>query len=112
MPIDTMRATTVVNALKKHIETIPLDRKILIGGDWNVTLEARDIENHMEKRTALAKQLENLTRTHKIIDVLRRFHPDSNKFTYRGNQANKPRSRLDRVFISKSWLHQTHSAQI
>jgi hypothetical protein len=81
MPINTMGATTVANALKRHMETIPLDGKILIGGVWNVTLEARDRENHPEKRTTLAQQLENLTHTHKMIDVWR-FHPDSSQFTY------------------------------
>lgn len=35
MPTNTTHATTVGNALKKHTETIPLDRKVLIGGDWN-----------------------------------------------------------------------------
>jgi exonuclease III len=54
MPINTMRATIVTNALKKHMQTIPLNRKILIGGDWNITLEARDREHHVEKRRALA----------------------------------------------------------
>jgi exonuclease III len=112
IPINLMRATTVANALKKHIETIPLDRKILIGGDWNVTLEARDRENHTEKRTLLAQELENLTHTHKMIDVWKRFHPDSNQFTYRGNQTTKPKSRMDRIYISENWLHQRHSAQI
>jgi exonuclease III len=112
MPINTTRATTVVNALKEHMETIPQNREILIGGDWNITLEARDRKHHREKRTQLAQQLENLTHTHKTIDVWRRFHPDSNQFTYQGNQATKPKSRLDRIYVSENWLHQTHSAQI
>jgi hypothetical protein len=47
-----------------------------------------------------------------MIDVWRRFHPDSNQFTYWGNQATKPKSRLDRIYISENWLHQKHSAQI
>jgi exonuclease III len=33
MPINTTRAMTVVNTLKKHMENIPLDRTIIIGGD-------------------------------------------------------------------------------
>jgi hypothetical protein len=31
------------------METIPLDREILIGENWNVTLEAWDREHHLEK---------------------------------------------------------------
>jgi hypothetical protein len=99
MSINTARATTVANALKKHMETIPLDRKILIGGGWNVTLEAQDREHHLKKRTALAEQLENLAHTHQILAVWRRFHADSNQFKYRGNQATKPKSRLERIYF-------------
>jgi exonuclease III len=54
MQINTTRATTVANALKKYIETVPLNGRIIIGGDWNVALEARDREHHLEKRTTLA----------------------------------------------------------
>jgi exonuclease III len=49
MPINTMVATAVANALKKHMETIPLNKKILIGGYWKITIEAQDRENHIEK---------------------------------------------------------------
>jgi exonuclease III len=55
LEINTTRVMTIVNALKKHMETVPLDRKIRIGGDWNITLEARDRAHHLEKRTALAQ---------------------------------------------------------
>jgi hypothetical protein len=40
VPINTTH-TTVANALKKHMKTIPLGRKLLIAGDWNITLAAR-----------------------------------------------------------------------
>jgi hypothetical protein len=46
------------------METIPLNRKILIGGDWNVSQEIRGRDYHLKKRTALAQQLENITHTH------------------------------------------------
>jgi exonuclease III len=112
MPLDTARAMILVNILQKHMENIPQDRTIIIGGDWNVTLEACDREHHSEKRTTLAQQLENIMSTHKMVDVWRRFHPDSNQFTYRGNQATHPKSRLDRIYISENGLHQTHTAKI
>jgi hypothetical protein len=40
------------------------------------------------------------------------FHPDSTQVTYRGNQTTNPKSRLDRIHISKNWLQQTNSIQI
>jgi exonuclease III len=105
-------ATTVADALKKHVETIPTERKLLVGEDWNVVLSVQDRVNHIGGRTALAQQINILICTRKMIDIWRRFHPDSKHFTYRGNQATSPKSRLDRIRISENWLHQTNSVQI
>ena len=60
MPINTIQATEVTNILKSHLDNIPTDRQILIGGDWNVTLTPQDRENHTEKRTALAQLISRL----------------------------------------------------
>jgi hypothetical protein len=53
-----------------------------------------------------------MTQLYNLIDVWRRFHPESNLDTYRGNQKTNPKSRLDRIYISYNWLHQIHSTQI
>jgi exonuclease III len=112
MPINTIQAINVANTLKTHLANIPIDRQILIGGDWNVTLTPQDRENHTEKRTALAQLISRTTQMYNLIDVWRRTHPESNQYTYRGNQPTHPKSRLDRIYISKQWIHQTHSPQI
>ena len=83
-----------------------------MGGDWNLTLEETDRKNHTEKRTVLAKQLYNLLNTHEMIDVWRKYHPESKQFTYQGNQITSPKSRLDRIYIKKNWLQQTNSIEI
>jgi hypothetical protein len=85
---------------------------MLIGGNWNVTLAVQDRENHTEKRTVLAQQITALIGVYKLTDVWRRLHPDSNQFTYSGTQANNPKSRLDRLYISEQWLHLVASANI
>jgi hypothetical protein len=46
-----------------------------------------------------------------VIDVWRKYHPESKQFTYQGNQITSPKSRLDRMYI-KNWLQQTNSIQI
>jgi hypothetical protein len=69
-PVNTTRATTVANALKKHMETIPLDRKVLIEGEWSVALAAQDRETHIDTRSALAQQIPILTPTHKMIGFI------------------------------------------
>jgi exonuclease III len=112
MPINTARATEVATILESHLETVPTSRTVIIGGDWNVTLAAQDRENHEEKRKALAQQIGKLLKIHNMVDVWRSFHPESNQFTYLGNQTTHPKSRLDRFYISKHCLHQTHSVHI
>jgi exonuclease III len=112
MPINTPRATDVAKTLKTHIKALPTNRTVLLGGDWNVTLSAQDRQHHTEKRTVLAEHIGNLMQTHQLIDVWRSFHPESKQFTYCGNQSTHPRSRLDRIYISKTWIHRTHSAYI
>jgi hypothetical protein len=112
MPINTTHAITVANTLRTHLANIPINRQILIGGDWNVTLTPQDRENHAEKRTALAQLISTTTQMYNLIDVWRRTHPESNQYTYRGNQPTHPKSSLYRIYISKQWIHQTHSPQI
>jgi exonuclease III len=46
MPVNTQHATTVAQTLETHMKTLPLDRKVLIEGDWNVTLAVQDRENN------------------------------------------------------------------
>jgi exonuclease III len=112
MPTSTEQAVTVATALSNHLASIPLNRKIIAGGDWNVTLMPQDRKNHLEKRNALAQQIGKATTTHSLVDVWRRSHPNSKQYTYRGNQSTQPQSRLDRIYITEQWAHQTHSAQI
>jgi exonuclease III len=112
MTINTIQATEVASILKTHLANISTDRQIPIGGDWNVTLRPQDRENHTEKRTSLAQQISRMTQLYNLIDVWRRFHPESNQYTYSGNQKTNPKSRLDRIYISDNWLHKIHSAHI
>jgi exonuclease III len=112
MPINTPQAINVANILKTHLANIPIDRQILIGGDWNITLTPEDRENHIEKRTTLAQIISKTTQMYNLIDVWRRNYPESKQYTYSKNQPNHPKSRLDRIYISKQWIHQTHSPQI
>jgi hypothetical protein len=39
MPINTTQTINVANILKTHLANIPMDRQILIGGDWNAKTE-------------------------------------------------------------------------
>jgi exonuclease III len=105
MPVNTSHSTTVAQTLEMHMKTLPSDRKVLIGGDWNVALAVQDTENHTEKRTVLAQQITALMGVYKLTDMWRRIHPDSKQFTYSGKQASNPKSRLDRLYIPEQWLH-------
>jgi hypothetical protein len=95
-----------------YIKSLPTDRKILVGGDWNVTLTDQDRQNCTEHRKLLAQQIIHLTLENKLVDIWRYFNPDSKQFTYKGKQTKAPLSRLDRFYISENCKHLDKSANI
>jgi exonuclease III len=105
MPQQSHLATIVTKTLADHIKRIPIERVILIGGDWNVTLAAQDRRNCTEQRKALAQQITEIISANKFVDVWRFFNPNSNQMTYKGNQINVPLSRLDRFYITESSMY-------
>jgi ATP-dependent protease HslVU (ClpYQ) peptidase subunit len=36
--VNSSHATIVAQALETHMKTLPSDKKVVVGGDWNVTL--------------------------------------------------------------------------
>jgi hypothetical protein len=112
MPQNDQHANIVTQQLEIYIKLLPIERKILIGGVWNVTLTDQDRQNCTEHTKLLAQQITQLTLENKLVDIWRYFNPDSKQFTYKGNQTNAPLSRLDRFYISENCKHLVKSANI
>ena len=74
--------------------------KIIMAGDWNCVLEARDVERDfgLKSSDSLAAIVSNFD----MSDVFTYLHPRRQEFTYQ--RASVSRSRLDRVYVSAGLL--------
>ncbi len=93
---------TQLNLLLKSLQP----EEIILGGDFNCILDPLLDQQRMNKRASQLNKkdqiaLRALINNHKLIDVWRRDHPDSNHWTY--GLGNGPKtSRLDRFYVSET----------
>ena len=74
---------------------------LIIGGDWNVTLNKIDKQGGLKwTPTSYAKQLKTIMEELELIDISRERHPKKKIFTYE-SKYYKCKSRLDFFIISK-----------
>ncbi|CAM5090575.1 unnamed protein product [Eretmochelys imbricata] len=85
---------------------------LVLGGDFNTTLEERD-RSGAERSPAAANILRKIV-DHSLVDVWRDHHPDdTSMFTFVRVEAHRSHhSRLDRIYLSRFHLSQTHSSNI
>ncbi|CAM2112210.1 unnamed protein product [Caretta caretta] len=86
---------------------------LVLGGDFNTTLEERD-RSGTEQCPAAADVLREIVDHHSLVDVWRDHHPDdTSTFTFVQVEARRARhSRLDRIYLSRFHLSQAHSSSI
>ena len=79
--------------------------ELILGGDWNVALEAVDKSGGIPWRpTAYREQVLALSREFGLVDILRVKNPNGKFYTYE-SKALKLKSRIDYFLITKSWGH-------
>ncbi|CAM2115451.1 unnamed protein product [Caretta caretta] len=86
---------------------------LVLGGDFNTTLEERD-RSGAEPSPAAANILQGIVDHHSLVDVWRDHHPaDTSTFTFVRVEAHRSHhSRLDRIYLSRFHLSQAHSSAI
>ncbi|CAM2119540.1 unnamed protein product [Caretta caretta] len=86
---------------------------LVLGGDFNTTLEERD-RSGAEPSPAAVNILRGIVKHHSRVDVWRDHHPDdTSTFTFVRVEAHRSHhSRLDRIYLSRFHLSQTHSSAI
>ncbi|CAM2117758.1 unnamed protein product [Caretta caretta] len=86
---------------------------LVLGGDFNTTLEERDCSG-TEQCPAAADVLWEIVDHHSLVDVWRDHHPDdASTFTFVQVEARWSRySQLDRIYLSRFRLSQAHSSSI
>ncbi|CAM2117039.1 unnamed protein product [Caretta caretta] len=86
---------------------------LVLGGDFNTTLEERD-RSGAEPSPAAANILQGIVDHHSLVDVWRDHHPDdTSTFTFVRVEAHRSHhSRLDRIYLSRFHLSQAHSSAV
>ncbi|CAM2105169.1 unnamed protein product [Caretta caretta] len=100
------QASTFLGTLDSH-------ECLVLGGDFNTTLEERD-RSGTERSPAATDTLQEIAEHHSLVDMWRDHHPDdTSMFTFVRVEAHRSRhSRLDRIYLSCFHLSRAHSSSI
>lgn len=99
LPHNNALAFDVLEKLRIYLSRVPITQHIVLAGDWNLTLDAKDRAVSTEHRHDLAQRLRYILLTEDLIDVWRENYPEDLEYTYVGTHVSRPRSRLDRIYI-------------
>ncbi|CAM5095412.1 unnamed protein product, partial [Natator depressus] len=99
--------------LSDFLGTLDSHECLVLGGDFNTTLEEQD-RSGAEPSPAAANILWGIVEYHSLVDVWRDHHPDdTSTFTFVRVEAHRSHySRLDRIYLSRFHLSQAHSSTI
>ncbi|CAM2116432.1 unnamed protein product [Caretta caretta] len=86
---------------------------LVLGGDFNTTLEEQD-RSGTEQSLAAADTLQEIVEHHSLVDIWRDHHPDdTSTFTFVWVEAHlSSHSRLDRIYLARFHLSRAHSSSI
>ncbi|CAM2106326.1 unnamed protein product [Caretta caretta] len=95
------------------LSTVDPHECLVLGGDFNTTLEERD-RSGTEQCPAAADILQEIVEHHSLVDVWCDHHPvDISTFTFvRVESHGSCHSRLDRIYLSLFHLSRAHSSSI
>ncbi|CAM2109436.1 unnamed protein product [Caretta caretta] len=95
------------------LSTLDSKKCLVLGGDFNTTLEERD-RSGTEQCLAAADTLQEIVEHHSLVDIWRDNHPDdTSTFTFVQVEAHRSsHSWLDRIYLSRFRLSRAHSSSI
>ena len=86
--------------IKQHMK-----HKIIMGGDFNVTLDEIDQRGHKSNNRAGRQELQKIVTTNALIDTYRHIHPNGSAITH--ESTRKTSARLDRIYVHNT-IHIQH----
>ncbi|CAM2106918.1 unnamed protein product [Caretta caretta] len=99
------RASAFLGTLDSH-------ECLVLGGDFNTTLEEQD-RSGTEQSPAAADTLQEIVEHHSLVDIWCEHHPDdTSTFTFVRVEAHRSSHRLDRIYLSRFHLSRVHSSSI
>ncbi|CAM2106492.1 unnamed protein product [Caretta caretta] len=103
----------IYQRVSDFLGTLDSHECLVLGGDFNTTLEERD-RSGAEPSPAAMNILRGIVELHSLVDVWRDHHPDdTSMFTFvRVEALRSHHSRLDHIYLSRFHLSQAHSSAI
>ena len=62
-----------------------LDKKLIIGGDFNLCLKSIDNSKNILKKSKARDDVIKMMETYNLLDIWRIHHPDTKRFSWRRN---------------------------
>ncbi|MBS1859994.1 MAG: hypothetical protein JST11_31785, partial [Acidobacteria bacterium] len=93
------------DALSSHLQGVATRHTVdrwIIGGDWNVVLDAQDRTSSLRHGENGAAGLHAIVDALGLRDVFRTLHPDEREYTHSHTNSNSQlrQSRLDRIYAT------------
>ncbi len=99
--------------LRKFLQTLDLQTCLIIGGDFNCTVNASCDRNGPEPQPCTAKLLENIIAKYNLHDIWRVQHPSDRSYTWcRCLNNHVSLARLDRIYVNSHLLHGVYKSDI
>ncbi|KAL9953780.1 hypothetical protein ACROYT_G041245 [Oculina patagonica] len=111
-PNDSQQQQKFLLTLNRYLMSHTEISNLIVGGDWNVTLQACDKKGGIPWRPTLYRdKLIAIMDDIGLIDVFRKLYPNERSFTYE-SKSLKVKSRIDFFLVSKSvenWVVKTNT---
>ncbi|MGH0177545.1 UNVERIFIED_CONTAM: hypothetical protein FKN15_075286, partial [Acipenser sinensis] len=99
--------------MSTYMNNISADECVVLGGDFNCTLEAADRVGGQEHYPLSSAALRELTAQLSLVDIWRWHHPDAPAFTFtRVREGRVSQSRIDRFYVTRNHAHCVRSSDI
>lgn len=100
--------TRLFRQLSTLLSSIDPGDCVILGGDFNCTLEVED-RSGLQRDPASAKTLKELVGSFDLVDSWRNLHPDSSAFSRRSREGG---SRIDRLYISRAYISRVSASSM
>lgn len=88
--------------LSEELLKCPQDNIVIIGGDFNCTVDHKLDRNHEEPHPSSAGVFKSLINRHNLVDLWREAYPHVKQYTWLKMNSNKvSAARLDRFYVEK-----------
>ena len=100
VPTTSSQRPLFFDSLLTKIENNTSNNNIILAGDFNITLEDKDITGNKGNNRIGRPELQNIIDTFRLKDAFRTLYPSRIETTFQNKSLNRA-SRIDRIYVSE-----------